>query len=247
MEEFVCECGRKFDNKKSLYAHGTHCKQYKKKEKVSKYSKYRIDENLYCCECGREFSNFQSMNGHFGHCEEHCKTLGKETSHHHKGSMQWEKLSDEQIKEIHKRSGQTLSRKIANKECIPSFKGKTHTEESKYKMRKAKINYWKTVYSAYPGYNKSACTFINQLNEQNHWNLQHAENGGEIEICGYFLDGYDKELNIAFEYDEPKHYKDIYNNILREKDIKRQQKIISELNCTLYRYNEKLKLLYKVN
>lgn len=243
MEEFVCECGRKFDNKKSLYAHGTHCKQYKKKEKNSKY---RISDDLYCCECGKEFNNSQSMNAHFGHCKKHRESLGKQEREYER-TNHWENLSTERKQEIGKKAGKTLSNNIKNGTTIPSFKGKTHTEESKYKMRKAKINYWKTVYSAYPGYNKSACTFINQLNEQNHWNLQRAENGGEIEICGYFLDGYDKELNIAFEYDEPKHYKDIYNNILREEDIKRQQKIISELNCTLYRYNEKLKLLYKVN
>ena len=55
-----------------------------------------------------------------------------------------------------------------------------------------------------------------------------------------------KELNIAFEYDEPKHYVDVYNNILCEKDIKRQEEIINELKCKFYRYNEKLDKLYLV-
>lgn len=244
MEEFVCQCGKKFDNKKSLAAHGTHCKQYIKK---GKSSKYKIDKNLYRCECGKEFTNSQSLNAHFGHCEEHCKCFGKETSHHHKGSMYWENLSEEQIKEIHKKQGKTVSKKIANKERLAFFEGKTHTEETKDKIRKAKYDYWKTVYNVYPNYNKIACTFINQLNEEKCWNLQHAENGGEFEVCGYFLDGYDKELNIAFEYDEPKHYTDIDKCILRKSDLKRQNKIISILHCTMYRYNEKLKLLYKVN
>ena len=54
------------------------------------------------------------------------------------------------------------------------------------------------------------------------WTIQHAENGGEFYTgIGYWLDAYDKEKNIALEYDEPKHYIDIKNNILREKDIKR--------------------------
>jgi hypothetical protein len=46
-------------------------------------------------------------------------------------------------------------------------------------------------------------------------------NGGEKFVAGYFLDGYDENLNIAFEYDEPKHYQDIEKNILKYKDIVR--------------------------
>ena len=95
-------------------------------------------------------------------------------------------------------------------------------------------------------YSHKACEYINKLNEQNNWNLQHAENGGEYSICGYFVDGYDAKLNIVFEYDESSHYKDKYNNILKDKDIQRQNNIIKELNCEFWRYNEYLNLLYKI-
>ena len=76
--------------------------------------------------------------------------------------------------------------------------------------------------------------------------MQHAENGGEHKVCGYFVDGYDKELNIVFEYDESRHYKDKINNILNDRDIQRQQNIINELHCEFWRYNEYLDLLYKI-
>ena len=66
-------------------------------------------------------------------------------------------------------------------------------------------------------------------------------------MFGYWLDGYDKNLNIVFEYDEPKHYIDKTNNILRDYDIKRQNQIIKKLQCEFWRYNEYLDLLYKVN
>ena len=76
---------------------------------------------------------------------------------------------------------------------------------------------------------------------------QHAENDGEVLCLGYWLDGYDKNLNIVFEYDEPKHYIDKENNILRDYDIKRQTRIIEKLKCEFWRYNEYLNLLYRVN
>ena len=66
-------------------------------------------------------------------------------------------------------------------------------------------------------------------------------------VYKYHLDGYDKKLNIAFEYDEKGHYADVNNNILKERDIERQKYIIKKLNCEFWRYNEKKKLLYKVN
>ena len=54
------------------------------------------------------------------------------------------------------------------------------------------------------------------------------------------------EKNIVFEYDEPKHYKDVYNNILSDKDIIRQNNIINKLHCQFWRYNERLDKLYQV-
>ncbi len=51
--------------------------------------------------------------------------------------------------------------------------------------------------------------------------------------CGYFLDGYCKELNLAFEVDE-KHHFDV-NGKLKKKDIIRQENIENELNCDFIR------------
>lgn len=133
-------------------------------------------------------------------------------------------------------------------ELLPSTTGIKYSEESRKKMRQNMINHIKTVYGKYQSnYSKRGCEYINKLNEENHWNLQHAENGGEFEVDGYLLDGYDKELNIAFEYDEKGHYADVRNNILKDRDIERQNYIIEKLHCEFWRYNEKLKLLYKVN
>lgn len=46
--------------------------------------------------------------------------------------------------------------------------------------------------------------------------IQHAENFGEFYIkeLGYYVDGYDKENNIVYEWDEKWHYK---KGLLRDK------------------------------
>ena len=74
----------------------------------------------------------------------------------------------------------------------------------------------------------------------NDWNLQHALNGGEILICGYSLDGYDKNRNIVFEYDENRNNHFDSNGNLKLKDIKRMNTVIKSLQCRFLRYNEKI-------
>ena len=197
---------------------------------MAKYSKRKISENEWQCECGKIFNNYQSLNAHMSHCDYHHECLGtqkklrpSELNH----SMNWENKTEEELCEIRKKSGKTYSEKMKLGEKIPSFLGKHHSEKSKEKTRISTINYInKTKGNCRARYSIKGCEYINKLNEEKGWNLQHAENGGEICIAGYFLDGYDKDLNIVFEYDEAKHYKDIQNNILKDKDIQRQQNII---------------------
>ena len=248
---FKCECGREFETQRSLNSHARFCSLYKKKPK--KVSKYRIDENTWRCECGQEYHNFQSLNAHLSHCDYHHECLGTEkklrpSQINH--SMNWENKTQDEINQIYKKISKTLKEKFLSGELHGSFLGRHHTEESKEKTRKSTLKYIETLPN-YNGtkarYSHKACEYINKLNQKNQWNLQHAENGGEYSICGYFVDGYDKERNIVFEYDEPVHYRDKENNILKDKDIKRQQNIINKLQCEFWRYNEYLDLLYKIN
>lgn len=217
-----------------------------------KVSKYKINENLWRCECGKEFNNYQALNGHFSHCKTHHKCLNKILirPHNTKHSMNWENKTPDEISIIHKKAAQTRKENIKLGKYKHNWFGKHHTEESKEKARKSTIKYIESLPN-YNGtrarYSHKACEYINKLNEEKHWNLQHAENGGEYFIAGYFVDGYDKNLNIVFEYDEPAHYINKEENILKDRDIQRQQNIINKLNCEFWRYNEYLNFLYKVN
>lgn len=93
-----------------------------------------------------------------------------------------------------------------------------------------------------PMYNPNACNYIDNINKQMGWKLQHAENGGEYYLrdLGYWVDGYDKQRNIVLEYDERQHY---VGGNLKPKDILRMNEIKNHLSCKFYRYREQTKEL----
>jgi hypothetical protein len=129
--------------------------------------------------------------------------------------------------------------------------GKKFTESHKQNIRLGKA---KLILDGkmFPRINEKACKFIDQLNLKNSWNLIHGLNGGEYHIkeLGYWVDGFDENLNIIFEYDEPIHYR--CGNILRKKDLLRQNNIISYFKSIgkpirFIRYDEKNNNLYEIN
>lgn len=253
-------CGKGFNDKRKLAGHVTYCPNNPKiKEHLKNLESARknvkqhdpsIDKTYTCKFCGKVVSNAGCLSIHEKACELNPDKVkcpnrkgngGKRNGHNiwNKGKTM---LDDERI----------LKQAKARRKSLESGKftvmGKTHTEATKRVLREKMITYIKNTGNGEFGehFSEKGCKYIDFLNEKNGWNLIHAKNGGEKEVCGYFLDGYDEKLNIAFEYDEPRHYKDVYNNILCERDIKRQKEIIAELGCDFYRYNEKIDKLYMV-
>ena len=81
-----------------------------------------------------------------------------------------------------------------------------------------------------PNFNPKACQILNNISFDKGTQIQHAMNGGEYHIkeLGYWVDGYDKENNIVYEYYE----KAVHNkklDIIR--DIKREKEIRDFLKC----------------
>lgn len=87
----------------------------------------------------------------------------------------------------------------------------------------------------HPPYNKNACLYFDNLMLETNTYIQHALNGGEYHIkeLGYWVDGYDVENNIVYEFDEKLHFTN--DGVLKEKDIIRQNNIIKYLNCKFIR------------
>lgn len=122
-----------------------------------------------------------------------------------------------------------------------TFYNKKHTIESKLKMRLKCLDKLDKLFNGIkiqPFYNKNACDYFDNLMKEQNCNIQHALNGGEFRIkeLGYFLDGYDKENNIAYEWDERRHFN--AKGIIKEKDIIRQKEIIQLLGCKFIRIKE---------
>lgn len=206
----------------------------------------KCNEFTQCQYCGNEYK----LTGICYH-EKYCKlNPNKKICYGNKGTTKgykiWNKGLNKNVSESIKKQVQSIKKYYSTH--TNACKGTKLSDEHKAKIRKSTIEYLKNTNSNFvgPRYNKNACKYIDMLNKQNNWHLQHAENGGEICIDGYYLDGYDKDLNIVFEYDESRHYKDINNNILIDNDINRQNYIIKKLGCRFFRYNETTNNLYEV-
>ena len=194
---------------------------------------YNMDRKVYknarewtCKYCNKKFLGRRSLFEHMACCEKRLEkkldSLGRVIS-----------------EEGHKKAGETLRKQYEKGECISNFARIEWTSERRAKQ--AKMMRERHNLNNFCNYSKKACAYIDSLNAKLGWNLQHALNGGEVQVGPYHLDGYDKERNIAFEYDEPKHDRKKY----KKHDILRAEYIINKLGCKFYRYNERSNKFYE--
>lgn len=259
---YICKyCGKEFEKQQSYASHIGKCKLNPNRDNALKHLSYarsckQDDKEMYECKyCNKKCYGKNSLIQHEIRCSKNDNKIKiksnfikynqdcKDGIKHHPHKGQTKDTCDSL-----RRGCETRKNKQLNDDYIHPFQNKQHTKETKEKMRISALNYLSNTKNVQaPRYNKNSIKYINALNEEQGWNLQHAENGGEFEICGYFVDGYDFEKNIVFEYDEPRHYIDVDKSILTDRDIERQNLIIEKLNCEFYRYNEKKDILYKIN
>lgn len=57
-----------------------------------------------------------------------------------------------------------------------------------------------------PNFNMESCCLMDELNKEG-YNFRHANNGGEVRIGKYFIDGYDVERNIIIEFLDRWHWR----------------------------------------
>lgn len=124
----------------------------------------------------------------------------------------------------------------------PMF-GKEKSDETRKKHRISMINYINGTIkengkTMHPNFNKIACDKFDEISKLNNIKIKHAMNGGEfyIQELGYWLDGYDIENNVVYEFDESHHYD--FDGNLRDKDILRENQIKDFLKCKIIRIKE---------
>lgn len=228
---WICKyCGKDCETKHNLLEHYKSHPEYKQVT--------RHDDNKWECEyCKETFRTRKLLFNHYKECP-----IKHSLPHDSLGRVI---KPEREINRLKSFNDNFKSGKI-----IPWNRGKKNTPEHNAHIAEGTQRYLNKQLEEkgqvlFPRVNNNACIYIEHLNEERNWHLQHGLNGGEIHVGPYSLDGYDKDLNIVFEYDEPHHYKDIEHNILSDRDIRRMQYIKEQLKCKFYRYNEKLNLLYE--
>lgn len=168
---------------------------------------------MYTCQCGKTFEKANSLNAHYSHCAIHKQAIGTELSPNrvkgaNKGKMMgWDKFDEDRLKEIYAKSSKTLKEKFATGEYT-GFTGKTHTDETKQKIREKRVkvlsdglqhgafkngtlSYLETWFSSLIDKNGLSDTYSIKYN---------------YHVYPYFLDFAFTDLKIDFELDGKFHY-----------------------------------------
>jgi len=208
---------------------------YSRKDGVVRANK----ENRLCYECTMSSANIKNkISLGMKRAYKNDPTILQRMSEKLKGR----KLSESHIK--NRTISQTGLKRTdkTRKKISESQIGKKVSQETRAKQSISAIKRLKK-YKLYnkPNFNPKACEFIDRLNNNMGFNLKHALNGGEVWLNGFYPDGYDKDRNIIFEYDEKWHN----SSKLKEKDLKRQEKLINEIKPSKFiRYDENNNKLY---
>ena len=225
-----------------------------------------MDKKQYsrkCPECKTDVFHTELNNCNYAHktgrlCRS-CVNRGKKYSEETKLRMSAAKLG-KPLSELH---GKNISKSLIGikksphtekaKKKMSLAKRPPITEETKRKLKLSAVSAWKNPEIKNKYHNSlertkwlKVRTDVGQLEMLNKWNNLGFtfEPNYQVRVNNelYYIDGYDKKHNIAFEYDSEYHNKP--SQI--KKDLIRQKNIINKLNPKLFwRFNKKDNIFYE--
>lgn len=189
-----------------------------KHKPFSKEHRRKISKNNSCYWLGKKLSEEIRKKMSESHKGKKRQSHSKETKKKMSKSLRGRKLSEEhkrKLSEIHK------GLKYPNRKSPKKF-----TEEHKEKLRLAAIQYIERVCNGIrPHIGRNEKQILDKLEQELDCKIIR-----QYRTCGYFLDGYIPELNLAIEVDErPK---------ILERDIEREKVIKEELGCEFLRIKD---------
>ena len=209
--------------------------------------KNAVMNNANCKHCSNLLRDYKTPSGkghpRYGehHSEESISKMRQNAIHLYgeKNPFYGKTHSKDVLKKISKANkGKVLSDETKEK-LSKVRRGVKKSNEHRRKLRIARIQYIQNNFGiCFPCFSSKACKYLDKLNKENGWELEHALRVGEFRIkeLGYWLDGYDRKRNIVVEYDEPFHYKK--DGSLKEKDVLKTEEVKKYLGCRFFRYNE---------
>jgi len=219
------ETKKKIGEKNSLIMKGENNPMYNKN--VFDILKYKYGEEkaneIWKNKYENHSNNMKGENNHF---------YGKKHSDETKEKISTNLLKSEKFKNM-----RTLEYR---EKMSKALKNRKFSVEHRKKLRLISIEKMneklENNFQIIPNYNPKACEIFDEISEKKNIYIEHAMNGGEYHIkeLGYWVDGYDRENNIVYEFDEKYH-----NNLKQqEKDKTREQEIINLLDCKFIRIKE---------
>lgn len=182
---------------------------------------------------------------------ERSEETKQKLSDSHKGDKNYmfgktfdEIYGEEKAKDLKRNHSLSISGKnnVIFGKTYEEYYGKERSQEILKKLRLQVIKRigkkFEKGHQVIPFYNSKGCQYFDKIMKETKTFIQHAENGGEYHIkdIGYWVDGYDKDNNIVYEYDEKHHYN--VDGSLKNKDVNRQREIEEYLKCKFIRVRD---------
>jgi len=138
-------------------------------------------------------------------------------------SKQWKNVTPEMRKQISLKIGEANNKRVWKKSSIKKLK-RTKREFMIKNIEERKLNGLPLI----PMFGINETKILNNIERK-----QNIKIIRQYRVAGFFLDGYCKETNVAYEVDELHHFN--LDGNLCEDDIQRQHVIEKELNCNFIR------------